>query len=298
MTSQFKIAFVTSRDLAGLTPDDSIAADYLAQSGFSVSIIAWDTPSIRWEAFDAVVVRSTWDYHRRHIEFLAWLAKLERRKVRLWNPIPVIRENIDKIYLRKLSKQGVLIAPTVWVARGESVHLLTLLSESKWDRVVIKPSISATARNTWVTSLANAAEDQSNLDSILKHTGALIQPLVAEIQTRGEWSFVFFDKQFSHAVLKRTKAGEFRVQNEFGGYISMETPPPALLSAARKVIQRVDSRLLYARVDGVEVANQFVLMELELIEPELFFRADGGAAHKFADAIVTLAGLVSPLHPD
>lgn len=291
MPPQLNIALVTCRKLGGLTADDSIAADYLVQLGFSTSVIAWDAPAIGWETFDAVIVRSTWDYHRRHHEFLAWLAEMERRKVRLWNSAQVIRNNIDKVYLRKLSEQGVAVTPTVWVGRGEMVDLRTVLYESQWDQAVIKPAISATAWSTWVTSVARAAEDQSNLDLILEQTGVLIQPFVTEVQTRGEWSFVFFGNQYSHAVLKRAKAGDFRVQKDFGGYLSDEIPSLALVATAQSVIQKMDSPLLYARVDGVEVANEFVLMELELIEPELFFRAHPGAAQRFADAIAKLVGI-------
>src|ERR1039457_1585958 len=290
MAPQLNIAFVTRRKLGGLTTDDAIAADHLVRLGFSLHVIEWDAHAIGWETFDAVIVRSTWDYHRRHREFLAWLAEMERRKVRLWNSAQVIRNNIDKVYLRRLSEQGVAVTPTVWVGRGESVDLPTVLSESQWDQAVIKPAISATAWSTWVTSVARAAEDQTKLDLILEQTGALIQPFVIEVQTRGEWPFVFFGKQYSHAVLKRAQAGDFRVQKDFGGYLSDEIPSPALVATAQSVIQKMDSTLLYARVDGVEVANQFVLMELELIEPELFFRACDGAAQRFADAIAKLAG--------
>ncbi len=290
MTPQLNIAMVTCRKLGGLTTDDAIAADYLIQLGFSISVIAWDAPAIRWEAFDAVIVRSTWDYHRRHHEFLAWLTEMERRKVRLWNSAPAIRNNIDKIYLRKLSEQGVAVTPTTWVGRGEIVDLPTVLSELRWDQAVIKPAISATAWSTWVTSPARAAEDQSKLDLILEQTGAMIQPFVNEVQTRGEWSFVFLGNQYSHAVLKRAKAGDFRVQKDFGGTLSDEIPSPALVTTAASVIQTMGIPLLYARVDGVEVANEFVLMELELIEPELFFRVNRGAAQRFADALVRLVG--------
>ncbi len=173
MPRPLKIAFVTCSEVGGLTADDSIAAEHLRQTGHSLSVIAWDEPAIAWEAFDAVIVRSTWDYHRRHQEFLRWLGEMERRRVRLWNPAHVIRDNIDKVYLRRLSEQGVDVTPTVWVACGERIDLQTVLSDKRWDQAVIKPSISATAWSTWVTSPARAAEDQSKLDTLLKQTGAL-----------------------------------------------------------------------------------------------------------------------------
>ncbi len=122
----------------------------------------------------------------------------------------------------------------------------------------------------------------------------MIQPFVTEVQTRGEWSFVFFAKQYSHAVLKRAKAGDFRVQKDFGGYLGDESPSPALIAAAERVIQKMNTPLLYARVDGVEVADNFLLMELELIEPELYFRPCAPAAQRFADAIARLIKVPVP----
>ncbi|MGH9899959.1 MAG: ATP-grasp domain-containing protein [Pyrinomonadaceae bacterium] len=280
------VAIVTCRELLGLTPDDFIAVNRLNQLGISTSVIAWDAAAISWEMFDRVIVRSTWDYHLRHQEFSAWLTAMERRQVRLWNPARVMRENMDKIYLRRLSEQGVLVTPTIWVGRGESIDLEATLSAWQWDQAVIKPAISATASGTRITTPAQAAKDQTHLNLMLEGTGAMIQPFICEVQTFGEWSFIFFGRQYSHAVLKRAKAADFRVQQEFGGYLGDETPSLSLIAAARRVIEKVDSPLLYARVDGVEAGNEFMLMELELIEPELFFRADAHAPQRFAEAII------------
>ena len=114
----------------------------------------------------------------------------------------------------------------------------------------------------------------------------MIQKFVAEIQTKGEWSFVFFDKKFSHAVLKRAKAGDFRVQNYFGGTVETDLqPPPDLIDQAKTIVENVSEDLLYARVDGVEIDGELCSMELELIEPALFLENNKFAAQRFASAI-------------
>ncbi len=289
-----KIAFVTCNKLAGVTPDDSIGLDALVCAGFPVSAFAWDAPGIMWEAFDAVILRSTWDYHLRPQEFAAWLAEMEVRKVRLWNPAAMVRANMDKRYLHALSQQGIPVIPTIWLELAERMDLAELLSARGWEQAVVKPTISGSATGTWVASLgcsrSEAEVAQRTLDAQLERTGVMIQPFVKEVQTRGEWSLIFFDRQYSHAVLKRAKVGDFRVQSEFGGYFEDETPRAAVIAAAERVLAQVSGPMLYARVDGVEVNGEFRLMELELIEPDLFFRAHSQAPRRFADALVKLSG--------
>ena len=120
-----------------------------------------------------------------------------------------------------------------------------------------------------------------------------MQKFVAEIQTKGEWSFIFFDKKFSHAVLKRAKAGDFRVQDNFGGSVETSVEPaPGLVKAAQQIVENIKDDLLYARVDGAEIAGEFCLMELELIEPVLFLENNPSAANKFAAAIARCLELI------
>ncbi len=281
------IALATCRQFADLTIEDKLLADCLRNLGFNPKPLVWDAPNQPLDEFAAVVIRSCWDYHKKPDEFLNWIDKLETNGVNLLNPPEVLRRNLDKIYLRGLNEAGFKIPPTVWLKQGETGDLAKILVANSWSKAVIKPTISATAWRTFVATTDNADRLQAEFENLLSNGGVIIQKFVKEIQTKGEWSFVFFDKKFSHAVLKRAKSGDFRVQSNFGGVIAADIhPAPNLIAEAQRIVDKADENLSYARVDGVEIAGEFFLMELELIEPVLFLENDKSAAQKFAETIV------------
>ncbi|MCA1557412.1 MAG: hypothetical protein LC731_02600, partial [Acidobacteria bacterium] len=282
-------AFVTYAELPLLYDDDRLAADLLRSRGVEVEAVLWDAAEAGWEEFDAVVLRSCWEYHLRTEEFLNWIDLMDERAVRLWNPPAVVRENADKHYLKRLAAEGVRVAPTIWLEKGDDFHLASIMEQQGWSRAVIKPVVSMSAYRTWVTNPSRAAPDESEVREMLCKSGVMIQRFVPEVQTRGEWSFVFFMKEYSHAALKLPKPGDFRVQQDFGGRIADIDPPQQLIEQAHKIVGSVKEPLLYARVDAVEADGELILMELELIDPVLFFGHDEGAAHRFADAIETIA---------
>jgi hypothetical protein len=283
-----RIAFVTCGKYPNLTEDDAITLPLLGRLGIHTLAAIWDEPVLRWEKFHAVILRSCWDYHRRPAAFRRWVDLQDAAGVKLWNPARIVRWNMNKVYLRDLAARGVAIPKTIWIEAGESTDLALVLNQSALDSAVVKPAISATAHMTFRTSPAQAAEDQSKLEAILRNSGALVQEFMPEISTRGEWSLLFFEGKYSHAVLKRPQEGDFRVQLDFGGSYSAATPPPAFITQAGAILRMVDQPLLYARVDGVERGGQFVLIELELIEPALFLSADAAAPARFAEAIAKL----------
>ncbi len=281
------IALATCRVLPELTADEKLLAKSLQALGFDAQPLIWDEPSAPPGDLAAVVIRSCWDYHKKPAEFLAWLKSLETARVKVLNAPPVLRWNLDKSYLRELAGRGITIPPTTWFERGAKVSLPAVLASNNWHKAVLKPTISATAWRTFLVTPENAAELQSEFESLLLDGGAMVQKFVAEVQTRGEWSFVFFDKTFSHAVLKRSRAGDFRVQHDFGGHVEASAiPGPDLVAAAQRVVNAVPMDLTYARVDAVEIAGELSVMELELIEPALFLGNDELAAQRFATAIV------------
>lgn len=284
-----KVAFVTYSDLPRLTEDDRLAIEPLRAEGAETEAVLWDADDVRWEEFDCVVMRSCWEYHLRVEEFSAWIDRMERMGVALWNPAPVIRSNMDKRYLEGLAKKGVAIAPSVWLEKGATINLEAVLNEHGWEQAVVKPTISMTAFKTWITSPARAGADEAAVREILKSSGVMIQRFVREVRTSGEWSFMFFWKKYSHSVLKRAKPGDFRVQNDFGGYLEDRSPPASLIEQAQRIVDLVEEPLLFARVDGIEVDGTLLLMELELIDPVLFLGADRHAARKFAGAIMSTA---------
>ncbi len=286
--SSFRVAFATHRGLPELTPDDRLVLDYLNAEGVAAEAAVWDSADVGWQDFDCVVIRSCWDYHRRPAEFAAWISLLETKGVDVRNPPDVIRWNMDKSYLSELEQNGISIAPTVWLEKNSTVDLGRILSEKQWSKVVIKPTISATAFETWISAPDTVNQDQHAVHRILQRSGVMIQKFIEEVPAKGEWSLVFFNKEYSHAVLKRAREGEFRVQNEYGGYLEENvSPKSSLIEQARQIVESVEAPLLYARVDGVEVDGRFMLMELELIEPFLFFSANSESVTRFAQALTS-----------
>lgn len=289
-----RIAFATHGGLPGLSADDRLAVAELSRLGVEVDATVWDDPGVSWDRYDSVVIRSCWDYHLRPGEFLHWLSRLEQEGVSLWNPAPVVRANVDKGYLVDLAAAGIPVVPTVRLDPGESVDLARLLAERGWDEVVVKPSVSASAFRTRRVRREEAPAAQADLEEMLAVSGALVQRFLPEIQTGGEWSILFFGGEYSHAVLKRPKAGDFRVQEELGGSSVPERPSPTLIEQARAIAGTIPAPWLYARVDGVETGGVFTLMELELTEPLLFLGWDSQAPARFAKAVLAATALPNP----
>ena len=276
------IAFATYSAAPDLVDDDRVAAAALAARGADVRAAVWDDPAVRWGDFDAVVVRSCWDYHLKTADFLAWVATVEASGVRLWNGPGVVRWNLEKTYLGDLERRGVATVPTVWLGRGERADLAAILAREGWGRAVVKPTVSLSAYETWTTS----GEGGERLARLLERGGAMVQPFMEEITSGGEWSLVFFSGADSHAVIKRPAEGDFRSQSEYGATKTVADPPAHLVEDARRALAAVDGDVLYARVDGVDRGGRLVLMELELIDPELYFLKVPAAAARFAAALI------------
>lgn len=277
------IAFATDRETAALCPDDRLLADAFEAASIKVTPEIWDEPSVRWRQYAAVVIRSTWDYFDKYNAYWVWLSRLEREGVKLLNPPAVVRENIDKRYLRRLGQAGVAVVPTIWV-EGTShtkAELSTLVRALAWDEIVVKPAIAAGATRTSRAKRDALAQDPTPLAEALRDGAALIQPFLPEIARDGEWSLLFFNGKFSHAVVKLPAAGDYRVQWRHGGSQRLATPPAEIQKQAREVLLQVEKphgACLYARVDGVVRDGKFLLMELELTEPYLFLKEGGAEA--------------------
>ena len=285
MSNQVRIALVTYRGLPELNADDRLAAAALEQLGIPADAVCWDDPAIDWTSYAAVVLRSTWDYHHRIAEFHAWIDRMEASGARLWNPPRLLRWNTDKRYLARVSHPQLQPPPTAILDRGAAVDLRALLEARGWEEAVMKPAISADGFSTERTSRATSRPDQALLDTMLARGDVVLQRLVPEIQSGGEISMMFFAGAFSHAVSKRPRAGEFRVQERLGGQIARTDPSPALREHARALLEEHAPGSLYARVDAVAAAERFVLMEVELVEPSLYLEHDPSAARAFALAV-------------
>lgn len=294
------IALATYAQLPELAPDDRRLASALRSLGARAAAVVWDDETIEWDDFDAVVLRSCWDYHLRLDEFLDWVRAREASGVPLWNAPDAVRWNARKTYLRDLATAGIGTVPTRWIAaNGEAAGepLVRVLDAAGWTDVVVKPIVSASAYGTWRVSReaasAPANEHDARLFALVEQGGAMVQPYLPEFTRDGEWSFMFFGGIFSHAVVKRPAPGDFRVQRGFGGSARRAEPPAELARQAHAAVAASPVAPLYARVDGVVVEERLIVTELELIEPSLFLDLDPGAPDRFARAILASAGAES-----
>ena len=279
-----RVIFATCDQQPLVAPDDEPLAAALRARGVDVTPIPW-TELDPYAILDApaIVLRSTWDYHRVPTLFLSWLRALEDSGRPVWNRADLARGNVDKIYLKDFEASGIAIPKTRWVDHVLDGALDRVLDEEGWTTAILKPRIAATAYGTFLIGRGAALSDDDLMPA--RASGAMVQELVPEVGERGEISMVYFDGAFSHAVLKRAKAGDFRVQQDFGGRVEPTAPSAALLTLAERVIATLPSTPLYARVDVVEAGRGPLLMELELIEPELFLDFAPSSAEKLADVL-------------
>jgi hypothetical protein len=281
-----KIAFITCARKPDITADDDVLAGFLIEQGCSVQGIPWDTVNIRWNKFDLLVLRSCWDYHLRADEFTRWIEFIKGNNIPLLNTPDIVRWNMNKQYLFELELQGVTIPDGVLIAKNASAQTVSrAIGMIYGDKLVVKPAVSATAFQTQVVTRERLVEDQSVISSLFGHGDVIVQKFMDEITTAGEISMIYFGRQFSHAVLKQARPGDFRVQTEFGGTVRGFSPGTNLLRQTDSIMEKIPE-CLYARVDGLEVNGKFILMELELIEPVLFFQQFPGAAQRMGRAVL------------
>jgi glutathione synthase/RimK-type ligase-like ATP-grasp enzyme len=278
------VVFATCDQKPLITDDDRWLADALGARGINVEPIPW-TEIDPYAVHDAppILLRSTWDYHRVPTMFVTWLQALADSGRQVWNPAEIARGNVDKIYLRGLEASGIAIPSTRWLDQIDNASIASEMREQRWTRAVLKPRIAATAHGTFLIDGVPSLSDDDLAPA--RSSGALLQEFVPEIVQRGEFSMVYLDGRFSHAVLNRAAEGEFRVQSDFGGRGEVVTPGMAALAFADRVMAGALPGSLYARIDIVEASRGPLLMELELIEPELFFRLIPEAADRLAQLI-------------
>ncbi len=279
-------AFLSIADREGWFIDDELVHEPLRQLGWDVSEIPW-TDSADWGQWDLVVIRSTWDYQVDVGRFLDVLTKIDRSGTILLNSLATVRWNIQKSYLFELQKLGIEIIPTKKFTGVTLSDLRQAEKEMNADTWIMKPILGANADNTFRLHRGAADGHLGELCGRFRGMDCLVQPFISSVVDEGEYSVIYFDGQISHSIIKRVRKGDFRVQEEHGGsVIPLPAPESALLAAAEKVMGALDEIPLYARVDLVRTSgNRFALMELELIEPSLYFRFCADSPMKFAEAI-------------
>ncbi|MDZ4837472.1 MAG: hypothetical protein SGJ27_27110 [Candidatus Melainabacteria bacterium] len=278
------VALVTFSDEPDLTPDDALLIEPLERLGIDVHAVPWDLPC-QWEQFDLIVLRSTWGYHKKLKEFTDWIKSLHDKGFPVQNPEALMLWNTDKHYLLELKTKGFNVMPGIIVEQDAPISLAKALQNNNWNDAVFKPVISASAFLTHRTSIAKAESDQAAFEDALAHSAVLVQPFAEEVCAEGEWSLIFFDGVYSHAVLKIPAAGEFRTQPSLGGQLAQVTPSEFLVTEAQQIVDSLPQQPLYARVDGINSQGHLLIMELELIEPALWISSSPGAPERMATAI-------------
>jgi glutathione synthase/RimK-type ligase-like ATP-grasp enzyme len=280
-------AFLTLEDPGNYVIDDDLATGPLASLGYRVVTVPWSRPGTRWGDYDAVVIRSTWDYPRDPKAFLSVLGEIEASGTPLFNPLELVRWNIRKTYLRDLADRGVPVVPTVWRERLGAGDLARLLSGTGWREMVVKPVLGASAGGAYRVREGMGSGAAAAIETYFMDRALMAQPFLDTVASEGEFSLFYFNGEFSHAILKTPRASDFRVQEEHGGTIRSVSADRALRDAGARSLRALDTVPLYARADLIRApdADLYWLMELELVEPSLYLRMDPAAPGRFARAL-------------
>lgn len=276
-----KIAIATCTELPNLTENDQLLVPIFKEKGYSVNLEIWDNPETNWQSYDVVIIRSTWDYFLKAKEFNLWVSQFIGSKTKLINSPEIVLENSHKFYLKELQDKGISIIPTLFSSEKISIEDL-----KNWKKVVIKPAVSAGSHETEVFETASLTAEQMN-NKVAKDDW-LIQPFLSEIQEIGEISMLFFGGNFSHAIKKIPKSGDFRVQKQFGSKYLRFIPDEVLISTGKNIVEIAGKDSAYARVDGILTKNGFLLMEIEMIEPDLYFEYDQDAPLRYVKSVLEL----------
>jgi glutathione synthase/RimK-type ligase-like ATP-grasp enzyme len=282
-----RCAFLTTDPeiLDGFVTDDALAHQPLAELGWHVDEVPWRA-LVDWDRYEAVVLRSPWDYQREPDRFFAVLETIARSRARLFNPLEVVRWNLRKTYLFDLESRGVPIVPTAHERGLDAARLAALFARFDVEELVLKPTIGANADDTFRVRRGDAASAAAALACYAQRE-LLAQPFLHDVLGEGEYSLFFFAGEPSHAIRKVPKPGDFRVQEEHGGEILPVLAPPSLVDLSRRALEAVVAPPFYARVDLLRLPDdRYGVVELELIEPALYLRCDPEAPARFARAFV------------
>lgn len=265
--------------------EDQLVFDALKEEGVRVERKSWSDPSFNWSTTKFIIFRSTWDYFDRYDEFSKWLQEVSK-KTTLLNSEEIIHWNIDKHYLLDIKQKGIHICESYFIEKGTAITLKELHKKLGWAKTVLKPCISGAARHTYKLDLNTIEAHELIFQELIANEAMMLQPFQENIMTKGEFSFVVINGQYTHSVLKVAKPGDFRVQDDFGGTIHNYEPSQEMIEFAQKSIKTLSPTPVYARVDIIwDNNNKMAVSELELIEPELWFRNNPSAATKIAKVL-------------
>ena len=265
--------------------DDALVRAALEAKGLRVYRTNWDDKNFDWCKTKYIFIRSPWDYFRRFDEFCAWLNDASS-KTKFINTIEIIRWNIDKHYLLDLQREGLRIPPTVFIEKGDQRTLAQIAGEAEWKDFILKPAVSGAAYNTYKFGKDGIKEHEAIYSGLIANEAMLLQEFQYNILDKGEVALMVFGGKYSHAVLKRAKEGDFRVQDDFGGTVHDYIAAADEIEFAERAASLCKPVPAYARVDVMwDNTNRVCISELEVIEPELWFRKNPNSAKVLAQII-------------
>ena len=245
----------------------------------------WNDTNFNWSSTKSAIFRSTWDYFDQFSNFRNWL-DIVKDQCYLINPYEQINWNLDKHYLLDLQKLDLPIVESIFVSKKTQLNLETISKSKNWKDIVIKPTISGAARHTYHLKNDEIKKFQYKWLSLTNNEDFMVQEFQKNILSSGEIAVMLFGGEYSHSVLKKAKKGDFRVQDDFGGSVEKINPSLDIIKLAEKTIKSLKTMPLYARVDIIfDNGNKPVISELELIEPELWFRFKKESAYKLAEFV-------------
>ena len=271
--------------IAQIMKEEGLLLAGLRSRGLRARRVAWSNPTFDWSTTRGAVFRSTWDYFERYPEFSAWMDRVVSQ-TRLFNSPALLRWNLDKHYLGDLAERGVTVPATRFIERGETASLHELVASSGFGEVIIKPAISGAARHTYRLRREDCAAHEPVFRELIANEAMLLQPFLGNVLAQGELSLIVLGGRCTHAVRKIAKPGDFRVQDDHGGTVHAHTPTAAEVAFAESAVAACPELPMYARVDAVrDDTGALTTMELELVEPELFFRFHPPSGDVLAEAL-------------
>ncbi len=282
------IAFLSTDNLEDFFVYDELLIPHFETLGWQVSTVSWHCNTVDWNSFDYVIVRSTWDYQQHAEAFMKCLEDIEQSKAVLFNSLALMQWNIEKYYLRDLAEKQVPIVETCWHEDYCDTHIDEAFLRFDCDTIVIKPVLSANADDTFKLHRNTWREQVTLLSDVFEQRKFMIQPFLDSVVEEGEYSLFYFSGRYSHAIKKVPQKGDFRVQEEHGGSLFSVNADTEQQTIAEKALNAMPQNALYARVDLVRQCGQWAIMELELIEPSLYFNLDSESPKRFVEAMLDL----------
>lgn len=278
-------AFLTTSGLEEFFIYDDLVKPHLAKLGWTVDDVCWRDQSVDYKQYDLVVVRSTWDYQASVDDFMQTLERIEQSSASLENSLKLMAWNVSKAYLKDLESKGVAILPTIWLDGFDSEAIQDAFGYFNTAEIIIKPLVSANADYTYRLTEEDYLFQQQTIKTELDNRDIMIQAFEKTILDKGEFSLFYFDDEYSHAINKMPANGDFRVQEEHGGQLVSIEPTEGMFLLAQHTLKALPEKALYARIDMLQTAKGLAIIEVELIEPSLYFNMDKKSSKRFAKAI-------------